>query len=297
MKPAPFDYFTPATLDEALALLAEHGADAKPLAGGQSLIPAMNFRLARPAALVDLNRIAELSYIRSERDGEGGGTTAIGAMTRQRAVERSEEVARAAPLLAEAMPSIAHPQIRNRGTVGGSIAHADPSAELPAVMLALDARFRAKSSTGERSIPASEFFKGLLETALQPGELLVEIALPPLLPRSGTAFLELARRHGDYALVGVAAVVTLDARGRCTAARITFLSVGDGPVLATEAGKTLAGQTPSEELLRAAADAAATRDVDPPSDIHASAAYRRQLVAVLTRRALERAFERAKTAP
>jgi len=288
MKPARFDYFTPATLDEALALLAKHGADAKPLAGGQSLIPAMNFRLARPAALVDLNRIAELSYIRSERDG-----IAIGAMTRQRAVERSEEVAQAAPLLAEAMPSIAHPQIRNRGTVGGSIAHADPSAELPAVMLALEARFRARSSTGERSIPAAEFFKGLLETALQPGELLVEIAVPPLLPRSGTAFLELARRHGDYALVGVAAVVTLDARGRCTAARITFLSVGDGPVLATEAGKTVAGQTPSEELLRAAADAAATRDVDPPSDIHASAAYRRQLVAVLTRRALERAFERA----
>ncbi len=288
MKPARFDYFTPATLDEALALLAKHGADAKPLAGGQSLIPAMNFRLARPAALVDLNRIAELSYIRSERDG-----IAIGAMTRQRAVERSEEVAQAAPLLAEAMPSIAHPQIRNRGTVGGSIAHADPSAELPAVMLALEARFRARSSTGERSIPAAEFFKGLLETALQPGELLVEIAVPPLLPRSGTAFLELARRHGDYALVGVAAVVTLDARGGCTGARITFLSVGDGPVLATEAGKTVAGQTPSEELLRAAADAAATRDVDPPSDIHASAAYRRQLVAVLTRRALERAFERA----
>ncbi len=288
MKPARFDYFTPATLDEALALLAEHGADAKPLAGGQSLIPAMNFRLARPAALVDLNRIAELSYIRSERDG-----IAIGAMTRQRAVERSEEVAQAAPLLAEAMPSIAHPQIRNRGTLGGSIAHADPSAELPAVMLALDARFRAKGSTGERSIPAGEFFKGLLETALAPGELLVEIAVPPLPVRSGTAFLELARRHGDYALVGVAAVVTLDARGGCTGARITFLSVGDGPVLATEAGKTVAGQTPSEELLRAAADAAATRDVDPPSDIHASAAYRRQLVAVLTRRALARAFERA----
>ena len=257
----------------------------------------MNFRLARPAALVDLNRVGELSYIRSERDGRGGGATAIGAMTRQRAVERSELVARAAPLLAEAMPSIAHPQIRNRGTVGGSIAHADPSAELPAVMLALEARFRARSATGERSVPASEFFKGLLETALQPGELLVEIAVPPLLPRSGTAFLELARRHGDYALVGVAAVVTLDARGRCTAARITFLSVGDGPVLATEAGKTLAGQALSEELLRAAADAAATRDVDPPSDIHASAAYRRQLVAVLTRRALARAFERAEGNP
>jgi len=288
MKPAPFDYFSPATVEEALALLDEHGGDAKPLAGGQSLIPAMNFRLARPAVLVDLNRIAELAYVRAAPSG-----VAIGAMTRQRAVERSDDVARAAPLLAEAMPSIAHPQIRNRGTMGGSIAHADPSAELPAVMLALDAQFRAKSATGERSIPAGEFFKGMLETALAAGELLVEIAVPPLPARSGTAFLEMARRHGDYALVGVAVVVTLDPRGRCKEAKLGLLSVGDGPVLATEAGKVLAGQSPSEELLRAASDAAATRDVDPPSDIHASAAYRRQLVSVLTRRALARAFERA----
>jgi carbon-monoxide dehydrogenase medium subunit len=288
MKPAPFDYFSPATVEEALALLDEHGGDAKPLAGGQSLIPAMNFRLARPAVLVDLNRIADLAYVRAAPGG-----VAIGAMTRQRAVERSDEVARAAPLLAEAMPSIAHPQIRNRGTLGGSIAHADPSAELPAVMLALDAQFRAKSATGERSIPAGEFFKGMLETALAPGELLVEIAVPRLPASSGTAFLEMARRHGDYALVGVAVVVTLDPRGRCQEAKLSLLSVGDGPVLATEAGKVLAGQSPSEELLRAAGDAAATRDVDPPSDIHASAAYRRQLVAVLTRRALARAFERA----
>ena len=288
MKPAPFDYFSPATVEEALALLDEHGGDAKPLAGGQSLIPAMNFRLARPAVLVDLNRIADLAYVRAAPGG-----VAIGAMTRQRAVERSDEVARAAPLLAEAMPSIAHPQIRNRGTLGGSIAHADPSAELPAVMLALDAQFRAKSATGERSIPAGEFFKGMLETALAPGELLVEIAVPRLPASSGTAFLEMARRHGDYALVGVAVVVTLDPRGRCQEAKLSLLSVGDGPVLATEAGKVLAGQSPSEELLRAAGDAAATRDVDPPSDIHASAAFRRQLVAVLTRRALARAFERA----
>jgi len=288
MKPAAFEYFTPATVDEALALLAEHGGEAKPLAGGQSLIPAMNFRLARPAMLVDLNRVSELAYVRAESGG-----VALGAMTRQRAVERSDVVARAAPLLAEALPSVAHAQIRNRGTVGGSIAHADPSAELPAVMLALEARFRAQSATGERSIPAGEFFKGMLETALEPGELLVEITVPPLPIRSGTAFLEMARRHGDYALVGVAGLVTLDPRGRCQTARIACLSVGDGPVLLVEAGKVLAGQSPSEELLRAAADAAATSDVDPPSDIHASAAYRRQLVAVLTRRALARAFERA----
>ena len=288
MKPAPFDYFAPGTTDEALALLTEHGDAAKPLAGGQSLIPAMNFRLARPQVLVDLKRVADLSYIRSEKAG-----LAVGAMTRQRAVERSDVVARAAPLLAEAMPWIAHPQIRNRGTVGGSLAHADPSAELPAVALALEARFRARSAAGERSIGVADFFKGMLETALEPGELLVEILIPSLAPRTGTAFLEVARRHGDYALVGVAVVVTLDARNRCQAARVALLSVGDGPVLAVEAGKTLVGQNRSDEVLRSAADAAATRDVDPPSDIHASAAYRRRLVAVLTRRALERAFERA----
>ena len=288
MKPAPFAYFAPTAVDEALALLAEHGGDAKPLAGGQSLIPAMNFRLARPAVLVDLNGISALAYVRAEAGG-----VAIGAMTRQRAVERSDVVAGAAPLLAEAMPSIAHPQIRNRGTVGGSIAHADPSAELPAIMVALEARFRVRSGAGERTIAAIDFFKGMLETALAPGELLVEIALPPPPERTGTAFLEMARRHGDYALVGVAVAVTLDARGACRTARIALLSVGDGPVLATEAAKVVIGERPSDTLLRAAADAAATRDIDPPSDIHASATYRRHLAAVLTRRALARAFERA----
>jgi len=288
MKPAPFAYHRPATLDEALALLAEHGGEAKPLAGGQSLIPAMNFRLARPAVLVDLNRVAELGYVRAGRDG-----LQIGAMTRQRAVERSEAVRSAAPLLAEAMPFIAHPQIRNRGTVGGSLAHADPAAELPAVMLALEARFRARGPQGERWIPAGEFFTGILETALGPDELLLEVAVPKSPARTGYAFAELARRRGDYALVGVAARVTLDRRGRCQAARITLFSVGDGPVLAAAAAAMLDGQEPSPEAMRAAADAAAQRDIDPPSDIHASAAYRRRLAAVLTRRALARAVERA----
>lgn len=288
MKPAPFDYFAPATVDEALALLAEHGGDAKPLAGGQSLIPAMNFRLARPAVLVDLNRIPALAYVRAESGG-----VAIGAMTRQRAVERSDVVAAAAPLLAEAMPSIAHAQIRNRGTVGGSIAHADPSAELPAIMVALEARFTVRGAAGERVVPASAFFKGMLETALAPDDLLVEIALPPLPDRTGTAFLEMARRHGDYALVGVAVAVSLDPRGACRTARIALLSVGDAPVLADGAVQILVGERPSDALARAAGDAAATRDIDPPSDIHASAAYRRRLAAVLTRRALTRAFQRA----
>ena len=290
MKPAPFEYRRAGTLDEALTLLAEHAGEAKPLAGGQSLIPAMNFRLARPAALVDLNGVAELAYV---RPADGG--LRIGAMTRQRTLERNPVVPGAAPLLAEALPFIAHPQIRNRGTLGGSLAHADPAAELPAVMLALAARFEARSRSGERTIDAADFFTGLFATALAPDELLVEIALAPLAPRSGTAFLEVARRHGDYALVGVAAVVTLDARGRCRETRIALLSVGAGPILAVEAARVLAGQTPTDELCRAAADAAATRDIDPPSDIHASAAYRRRLASVLTRRALARAFERART--
>src|SRR5256714_14151049 len=189
MKPAPFDYFAPATLDEALALLAEHGGDAKPLAGGQSLIPAMNFRLARPAVLVDLNRISELAYVRAESG------VAIGAMTRQRVVERSDVVARAAPLLAEALPSIAHPQIRNRGTVGGSIAHADPSAELPAVVLALEARFRAQGSTGEPPIPAAGFFKGILETPPPPARLPTEIPRPPPPRPREPPFPQVGARH------------------------------------------------------------------------------------------------------
>src|SRR5881392_3909039 len=248
MKPPPLEYYAPTTREEALALMAEHGGEAKVLAGGQSLVPSMNFRLAQPSILVDLNGVADLFGIYA--DGEGG--LRIRAMTRHRAVERSSLVAARAPLITEAMPDIAHPQIRNRGTIGGSLAHADPAAELPAVMLALDAAFRARSVTGERTIPASEFFKGMLETALAPDELLVEIGLPPMPDRSGTAFLEVARRHGDYALVGIAVVVTLDGQGRCKAARIALLSVGDGPVLAVEAAKTLTGQVPSAEMVRAA---------------------------------------------
>ena len=288
MKPAPFAYHRPATLDEALALLAEHGGEAKPLAGGQSLIPAMNFRLARPAALVDLNRVPELGFVR-QADGE----LRLGAMTRQRELERSDLVRRAAPLVHEAMPFIAHPQIRTRGTVGGSLAHADPAAELPAVMLALDARFRARSRGADRWIPAGEFYTGLFATALAPDELLVEIAVPALSARTGWAFAEVARRHGDYALVGVAAVVALDANRRCTrgGARIALLSVGDGPVLAARAAAVLEGETPTPEAIRAAA-VAASEEIDPPSDIHATAAYRRRLARVLVERTLPRAIER-----
>jgi carbon-monoxide dehydrogenase medium subunit len=289
VKPAPFAYHRPETVEEALALLARHGDDAKPLAGGQSLIPAMNFRLARPAVLVDLNRIGTLAYARREADG-----LHIGAMTRQRAAEGSEAVGRGAPLLREALPFVAHPQIRNRGTIGGSLAHADPAAELAAVMLALEARVRLRRESAERWMPAAEFFTGLFATALEPGELLTDIVIPPPPPRTGWAFAEIARRHGDYALAGVAAIVTLEPYGRCGRIRLAMLSVGDGPVVAARAAATLHGQAPTDDAIRAAAELAATEDIDPPSDIHASAAYRRQLVRVLVRRTLHRAIARAR---
>ena len=288
MKPASFEYFRPRTVDEALSLLAQYAGDAKPLAGGQSLIPAMNFRLATPAVLVDLNELDELAYIQDGPDG-----LRVGGMTRQRAVERSAAVAKEAPLVAETMPFIAHAAIRNRGTVGGSLAHADPSAELPAVMLALNARFGLRTSTASRTVSGDDFFVGLFATAVEPGELLTEITIPKTPARTGFAFQEISRRHGDFALVGVAASVTVDEQGRCAAARIALLSVGDRPMLAQRAADALLGQLPSVDAIRAAADAAATRDIDPSSDIHASAKYRRQLANVLTGRVLKLAFERA----
>lgn len=289
MKPAPFQYFAPQSLAEALSLLAKHSYDAKPLAGGQSLTPAMNFRLAQPGILVDLNAIPELAFIRLAPDG----SLRIGAMTRHSAVERDPLVAQHAPLLHETMPHIAHRQIRNRGTFGGSLAHADPAAELPAVVVALNARLRVQSATGERWLAAADFYQGLFTTDLAPDELLVEAAIPAMPARSGAAFDEVARRPGDFALVGVAAIVTLDSAGRCAEARLVFLSVGEGPVLAGRAAAALLGQAPSPELIARAAAIAAADDIDPVADIHASAAYRRQLARVLAQRTLTRAFERA----
>lgn len=287
MKPPVFEYHRPDSLNEALALLGAH-PDAKPLAGGQSLIPAMNFRLAAPGRLIDLNALDELAGI--DETAEGG--LRIGAMTRHRAVERSAAVAARAPLLAAAMPFIAHRQIRNRGTIGGSLAHADPAAELPAVMVALAARLVLASTRGERVVPAEEFFTGLFATALEEGELITAIEIPAPPPRSGSAFLELARRHGDYALVGVTAVVILDSADRVAEARIVLFSVGEGPVRAARAEAALAGTTGDAAAREAAADAV-QGDIDPSSDIHASSAYRRQLASVLTRRALAAALGRA----
>lgn len=287
MKPAPFEFHRASSLDDALALLAAH-PDAKPLAGGQSLIPAMNFRLAQPAALVDLNRVPELAGITAPPDGG----LRIGAMTRHSAVERSDAVRQRAPLLAEAMPHVAHPQIRSRGTLGGSLAHADPSAELPAVMLALGATFVLRSRTGERRVRAEDFFTGLFATALVAGELLVAVEIPAAPARSGGAFLEVARRHGDYALAGVAAAVSLDDAGHVASARVALLSLSDRPVLAGAVG-ALVGQNPTVEAIRAAADAV-RGEIDPPADIHADARYRRHLAGVLTQRALTIAVARAR---
>ncbi|HMA35125.1 MAG TPA: xanthine dehydrogenase family protein subunit M [Chloroflexia bacterium] len=288
MKPAPFEYYAPATRDDALALLAAHGGEAKVLAGGQSLVPTMNFRLAQPAILVDLNGIADLFGIAED----AGGGLRIGAMTRQRTVERSPLVATWAPLVAEAMPHIAHPQIRNRGTFGGSLAHADPAAELPALAVALDAQMHTQRAGGARQIPAADFFQGLFTTALEPEELLVAVVIPPLPARTGTAFAEFARRHGDYALVGAAAVVTLDAGGAVAASKLVLFSIGDGPIVAHPAAAVLDGTLPTGSAIAAAAAAAAAA-VDPPSDIHATAAYRRHLVGVLARQTLTRAVDRA----
>ncbi len=288
MKPAPFEYLAPETLDSALEALARHGGEAKLLAGGQSLIPVMNFRLAQPAVLIDLNRVQGLDYVR-----EDGGGLRIGAMTRQRTLERDPLVAALAPLLAEAVPCIAHPQIRNRGTLGGSLAHADARAELPAVAVALRARLCLRRSGGERWVEARDFFSGLMSTLLEPEEILVEVALPPPMPRSGWAFVEEARRHGDYAQVGVAAGVSLDEAGRCREARLLYLSVGDRPVEAREAARLLEGSVPSAEAIAAAAEKASRDEMDPTGDIHASPAFKRHLARVLTGRALRRAFARA----
>lgn len=287
MKPAPFEYFRPDSVDEALSLLTEHGWEAKLLAGGQSLVPAMNFRLAAPGVLIDLNRIPGLDAI---REAEGG--LRIGTMVRQHAAEQSADVRRLAPLLAEALPFVAHPQIRNRGTVGGSIAHADPAAELPAVMLALGARLHVAGRNGARTLAADEFFTGLFATALEHDEMLVEIEIPAAAPRSGCAFLEVSRRHGDFGLAGLAASVSLDDGGCCTEARIALLGVGEGPVLAAAAADALRGQSPGADAFAAAAEAARA-EIDPPMDIHASSDYRRHLVGVLVSRALPLAFERA----
>lgn len=288
MKPAPFEYHAPHSLEEALFILHNSGGEAKILAGGQSLVPAMNFRVVQPSALIDLNRLPELSYIR-----EDGECLRIGAMTRERQLEFDEAIAKRTPLLHEAAPHIAHPQIRNRGTIGGSIVNADPAAELPVLMLASDARLKAQSSSGERWIDAKDFFVGMFTTALEPNELLAEIELPFMGSRTGWSFLEVAPRAGDYAMMGVAALVSLDDAGQCQRAKLVYLNAGDGPVDAAEAAQLLQGQALTDEGIDSAAETASAQEINPFGNIHASVDYQRHLAKVLTKKALKVAAQRA----
>jgi CO/xanthine dehydrogenase FAD-binding subunit len=283
MKPPKFDYHAPASVEEALALLQRYGGDAKLLAGGQSLMPLLNFRLSRPAALVDLNRIASLAYIK-EHDGQ----VRLGAMTRQRTIEFSAVVAQKLPLLREATRWVGHLPIRTRGTIGGSIAHADPSAEYPAVLAALEGEVVARGPKGERVIKAKDLFQTYLTTSLQPDEILVEVRLPAMPRGAGWALEEFARRHGDFAIIGIAAMIVREGQ-RCKTARLATAGAGPVPLRLRAAEEILE----RDGLGDAAIDAAARRAaelVSPDSDIHASADYRRHLTGVLTKRALKRAM-------
>jgi aerobic carbon-monoxide dehydrogenase medium subunit len=286
VKPPKFDYHAPASVDDALSLLEHYGGDAKILAGGQSLVPLLNFRLSRPAALIDLNRIPSLAYIRSQ-DGE----VRFGAMTRQRTIEFSPVVAERVPLLTEATRWVGHLPIRSRGTIGGSIAHADPSAEYPAVLSALEGSVVARGPKGERTVAAGELFRSYLTTSLGAEEILVEVRLPAMPAGAGYAFEELARRHGDFALVGIAAVIARDGE-RCTLARLATSGTGPVPVRLREAEQILERDGLGEAAIEAAGRRASEL-VEPDADIHASADYRRHLTGVLTTRAIKRALAKA----
>jgi|HubBroStandDraft_1064217.scaffolds.fasta_scaffold120399_2 carbon-monoxide dehydrogenase medium subunit len=283
LKSPRFDYVAPTSVEEALTQLAEHGDDAKLLAGGQSLVPLLALRLSAPSALIDLSGVPSLDYIRRENDH-----VAIGAMTRERTVERSEVVRDLVPLLSVAMPLIGHLAIRNRGTVGGSAAHADPSAEIPAVAIALDADVVVSSSArGERTVTSHDFFQGFFSTSLEPDEALIELRFPVSPPGTGVAFEEATRRHGDFAMVGAAAAVRTE-NARIVDARIVVIGVSDTPLRRREAEATLAGAEPTTAAFEEAGVLAAD-SLSPPSDLHGTSAYRTHLVRVLVRRALERA--------
>ena len=283
MKPPKFDYHAPRTLDEALALLTRYDGEAKILAGGQSLMPLLNFRLSRPAALVDLNWIPALAYIK-----EVDGSLRFGAMTRQRAIEFSPVVARRLPLLTEATRWVGHLPIRTRGTIGGSIAHADPSAEYPAVLTALDGEVVARGPKGERVLKPRDFFQTYLTTNLAADEILTEVRLPATPAGAGYAFEEFARRHGDFAIIGIAAVIVREG-SRCTMARLATAGAGPIPVRLRAAEEILEREGLGDDALARAA-AKAQELVQPDGDIHASADYRRHLTGVLTGRAVKRAL-------
>jgi CO/xanthine dehydrogenase FAD-binding subunit len=290
MKPVPFRYIAATSLEQALSLKAEYGDEAKFLAGGQSLMPAMNFRLARPAILIDINQIEELAGIH-----RGAAGTGIGALTRYYQLERDVGVTRDFPLLGEALPHIAHPQIRNRGTLGGNLSHADPASELPAIAVALEARFRVRAAATERWVAAADFFLGSLTTDLGADEMLVEIQLPLPKPRTGSSFMEIARRRGDFAIVGIAAMVTLGENNRCSHIRLAFCGVGETSVDASAAADILVGQEVDEAAVAEVAEAI-QQWIEPAGSVHATADYQRHIAGILTARALTTANLRARHA-
>jgi carbon-monoxide dehydrogenase medium subunit len=284
MKPASFKYARPASVEEAVGALQEHGDEAKVLAGGQSLVPMMNGRLAQPEVIVDINRIAGLDRV------EANGTLRIGATARQRTVELSPEVARVAPLIVQALHHVGHVGIRSRGTVCGSVAHADPAAEMPAIAMALGARMTVAGAGGTRTVQADEFFRGFFTTAVGPEELLTEIEFPLAGPGLRSGFAEVSRRHGDFALAG-AAVAFEQADGAASAVRIALSGVADRPVAAVQAQEFLEGRDLRDAATRAEAGRLAAADLDPPSDIHAPGSYRKRVAAALVARAIEQAVE------
>ncbi|MBW2274342.1 MAG: xanthine dehydrogenase family protein subunit M [Deltaproteobacteria bacterium] len=294
MKPAPFDYIAPSALSEAISLLAKSDGEAKILAGGQSLVPLLSMRFARPELLIDLAKIDGLKYIR-----ENGGRFEIGAMTSKREVELSAAVRSRQPVLHAATTKIGHPQIRNRGTMGGSMAQADPAAEYPAMAVALDAELVAQGPSGSRSIAASDFFITYLTTALAEDEILTEVRVPVLAAGTGWSVQEVARRHGDFAIVGAVVLLRLE-RGpdgsRCADTRIVLFGAGDKPLRAVEAEALVNGQAPDAELFERAGEKVGEEIDEPMADTHATAEYRRDLARVLTRRGLAEALERAESA-
>jgi carbon-monoxide dehydrogenase medium subunit len=286
LKPAPFEYFAPHELDEALGLLSKHAETAKVLAGGQSLVPMLSLRLASPGQLIDINRLVGLDYVHDQKGG-----LAIGATARQRQVERSAEVAQVNPLLVEALTNVAHPAIRNRGTVAGSLAHADPAAELPATWLALDGRATLSSTRGSRTVDAAGFFSSYFTTEMAPDELLTEVWMRNLGPGEGWSFKEISRRQGDFALVGAVALMTLE-DGVIADSRLVLLGVGGTPLRVGTAESHLKGTRPGEEVFREA-EALVREAVSPENDVHASADYRVHVAGVMARRVLHEAAERA----
>jgi carbon-monoxide dehydrogenase medium subunit len=289
VKPARFEYCCPRTVDEAVDLLAQYGDEAKVLAGGQSLVPLMNMRLARPPVIIDINRIDALGYLREER-----GALRIGALTRQRVAERSPLVGERCPLLRDALRLVGHVQIRNRGTIGGSVAHADPAAELTAILVALDGEVVAQSASGTRTIAAPDLFVTYLTTSLEPREMIVEVRIPALPRGAGWSWMEISRRHGDFALAGVGVVLAVR-RGEIREARLGLTGVGATPVRAVEAERLLVGHPPSDALWSEAAEAVRAA-VTPDGDIHASGEYRKHVAGVLTQRALREALSRVQEA-